>query len=409
MRKPKITLTLFKPKTLKDGSHPVMVRVNFLGERKYFSTGNSAKPEEWDEYAAQFKTEKDGARLNKAMLKNREINAYLARIEAECQAMGANFALDKLGKIAFTTDSLDTYMQRIIEQLIEENRPGNAIVYRTALNALKGFQSNLKFSRIDGRFMQSFANHLSRKGLSQSSQSNYIRTIRAAYNKAIAEGTIPEELYPFSRKAGESSKFKVGDLSTRSNPRGLNREELERVKAFDPGEDHLTDEARRAFLLSYYLRGISITDLARLKWKDIHSGRFQYVRKKVRDRKGGKVLSVKIPEAAEVFLAYYRPFGGVHVLNVLNGSEKNEKSIRQKVQSYLKKVNKGLKIIARECELPEGFSSYWARHTYAKVLDVNGVSIMEIQEALGHSSVSTTQTYLKGLNMERLDALEGIL
>jgi hypothetical protein len=44
----KISIILYKSKTLADGSHPLMVRISQLKDKKYFSTGLSCSSELWD-------------------------------------------------------------------------------------------------------------------------------------------------------------------------------------------------------------------------------------------------------------------------------------------------------------------------------------------------------------------------
>lgn len=43
-----VNILLFKSKTLKDGSHPLMIRICKDSKKKYRSLGVSIKPEYWD-------------------------------------------------------------------------------------------------------------------------------------------------------------------------------------------------------------------------------------------------------------------------------------------------------------------------------------------------------------------------
>ena len=44
----KISVILYKSKTLSDGSHPLMIRISELKARKYLSTGFSCPADLWD-------------------------------------------------------------------------------------------------------------------------------------------------------------------------------------------------------------------------------------------------------------------------------------------------------------------------------------------------------------------------
>ena len=59
-----LKLLLYKSKTLKNGNHPVMIRITH-GKLKYISTGYSCTEDEWDASNSQFSTlKKNRTRLN---------------------------------------------------------------------------------------------------------------------------------------------------------------------------------------------------------------------------------------------------------------------------------------------------------------------------------------------------------
>ena len=69
----------------------------------------------------------------------------------------------------------------------------------------------------------------------------------------------------------------------------------------------------------------------------------------------------------------------------------------------LKRVNKGLKELARLADIKVHLTTYVARHTYATVLKKSGVPIPVISEAMGHENAEVTQTYLKSFEDEVID------
>ena len=62
-------------------------------------------------------------------------------------------------------------------------------------------------------------------------------------------------------------------------------------------------------------------------------------------------------------------------------------------------MNKHLAIITKATELPK-ISTYSARHSYATNLLRGGAPIELISGQLGHSRITTTQTYLDGFDMD---------
>ena len=74
-----------------------------------------------------------------------------------------------------------------------------------------------------------------------------------------------------------------------------------------------------------------------------------------------------------------------------------------KIQKHQKERNTGngiyiiiqcLSVFRPDVELGKVATTYYARHSAATILKRSGASIAQIQEALGHSTQSVTQSYL---------------
>lgn len=76
------------------------------------------------------------------------------------------------------------------------------------------------------------------------------------------------------------------------------------------------------------------------------------------------------------------------------------KKAYREYQSALRWFNNSLKELARALHLKSPVTSYTLRHSWATIAKYRGVSIEMISEALGHKSIKTTQTYLKGFGLE---------
>lgn len=90
-----------------------------------------------------------------------------------------------------------------------------------------------------------------------------------------------------------------------------------------------------------------------------------------------------------------------YLFDILRGdkSRKDERAYRE-YQSALRKFNNDLKELARVLHLKSPVTSYALRHSWATIAKYRGVSIEMISEALGHKSIKTTQTYLKGFGLK---------
>ena len=183
------------------------------------------------------------------------------------------------------------FAQTLIQQMFETYKTGNAIVYRTAVNRFITFcGKDIPIDTIDYELLKRFNHHLIISGLKQNSISNYFRTIRAIYNKAIKEKVVDRSKYPF---------YDITIKSEKTAKRAILKEDI--IKLLQVLDEYST--AKRSlnyFMLSFYLRGISFTDLAYLKPSSIIDSRVYYNR-----RKTHKNYSVKLfPQAEELINLY---------------------------------------------------------------------------------------------------------
>src|SRR5690606_20253978 len=68
-------------------------------------------------------------------------------------------------------------------------------------------REKLAFDEVDYSFLQAYDTKLLADGMKVNGVSNYMRTLRAIFNKAIREELIPENCYPFR-------KFKIKNEQT---------------------------------------------------------------------------------------------------------------------------------------------------------------------------------------------------
>jgi site-specific recombinase XerD len=67
------------------------------------------------------------------------------------------------------------------------------------------------------------------------------------------------------------------------------------------------------------------------------------------------------------------------------------------------KINKDLKEIAKIVKIDAELTTYVARHSYATIMKISGISTTIISQALGHDSEKTTQIYLDSFENSILD------
>lgn len=81
-----------------------------------------------------------------------------------------------------------------------------------------------------------------------------------------------------------------------------------------------------------------------------------------------------------------------------------------RIKRVIREVNKSLKVIGKELNLPLILTPYVATHSQATVMKKAGVSTAVIKEIMGHSSEKVTQIYLDFFDNEQIDeAIKSLL
>ncbi|MCB9050559.1 MAG: phage integrase SAM-like domain-containing protein [Lewinellaceae bacterium] len=283
------------------------------------------------------------------------------------------------------------WFARTASQCRDENRHNTAASYETAMKAIQEFSGDkLPLESITPAWLRDLELFWKGKGRKAGGISVHMRALRAIINVAIKAGALPKDKYPFGKygfsiKSGRQGQEKV-----------LRWEELSRLWFYSPPEFSMEDKALDFWKLSYMWQGANPADIFRFKNGDVQHGRITFDRKKTENTKrGGERVTVFVEAEAESIIRKWMvdesPEG--YLLPVLSPGM-NESEIVKAVRNSRRILNRALKKIAAELELPDGFSMAWARPTFATHMEKHGANIREIQSALGHSNRSTTEIYL---------------
>ena len=396
IKKPTIKIILRKDKILASGEHPVFLRLTFNRKVKYFVLKGeqgtlSCEIKKWNEHLGRYN-------------RNKELNHFLDQYE-----LNANQVIRDLENIDFSFQLFEEkyfknydetkvvpFINDIIKKLASEKKHGTADVYRDTRNRILEFKPKVSFQDIDYRFLSEFENHLISNGNSASTVSIYLRTLRAAYNKAIVANVVKMDLYPFK-------KFKI--KSGKASKRALTKNDMQLLMKYKAEKNSRKWHSLNYFVFSYLCRGMNLKDLALLKWKDhIIGDKIVYVRAKTMNTKNSQDHNIiKIEPEIEKILNYYSK-ENEYVFPILE-TALSALTIRYRIKGTLKKISKDLKEIAAELKIDvaDQITHYWARHTYATTLKRSGISTAVISEALGHSSEATTKAYLDKFEQTEID------
>ncbi len=382
-----------------DGTYSIIIRITCDRKISTINAGACIQKEYWDVKNSNVKSQHPNAQLLNKKVTEFYLNVQKLVLQLEGEE---SFSLEALkdrinGKYnpikSVRTLSFKEYAQHLIDAMLSINKAGNAIIYKTATNKLIGYANNpkLKFADINYSFLEGFKGKLIKDGLKTNSISNYFRTIRAIYNKAIKAKLVDTSDYPF---------LDITVKTERTAKRAITIDELINITQLDLKPKSQECEARVYFLLSFCLRGASFTDLAYLKPENTKKGYIVY-----RRRKTGKELKIKLLPFAIELLDYFKGYNSKYLIPVLPADIiENSLQAKKVIYQWIKTTNKYLARIGDRCKIEEVVTTYVTRHSWATTAKKLGYSNEIIAEALGHEyGNKITNIYLDSFDQTIID------
>ena len=291
--------------------------------------------------------------------------------------------------------TLQEMLSTIIGELRENGRWGTAHIYQSTLNVFSAFNNyrDLHLRKLNPVVLKRFEMHLRQRDCSWNTVSTYLRTFRAVYNRAVD-----------LRKASYVPHlFRSVYTGTRADhKRALGDEDMKKVFAKlsrTSGVPLAVYQAQELFILMFSLRGMPFVDLAYLRKSDLRDNVITY-----RRRKTGRPLSVTLtPEAMLLLKRQMDVDSSSPYLFPLLKSSEGTKEAYHEYQLALRNFNRQLLLLGEVLGLNDKLSSYTARHTWATTAYYCEVHPGIISEAMGHSSITVTETYLKPFRNRKID------
>lgn len=304
------------------------------------------------------------------------------------------------------------YNERI-EDYKKQNRISTADSYHCSQNSLKSFvedqhknYASLTLLDIDKNWLQSFETYMINKGRSISTVGIYLRPLRAIFNKAIEEGEIEKEFYPFGKR-----KYQIP--TSKNVKKALNKEQMKLLFNAKPSNKE-QQKAKDFWFLSYNCNGMNMKDIAQLKYEDIQGDKIIFYRAKTlfTSKTQLKPIVIYLNPFIEKIIQKYsikKQLGRNYVFDIIDEKDIPEKK-QTKIKNFTRFINQHLKKLCESNELPVNISTYWARHSFATLAVRNGATMEFMQESLGHKNMSTTQAYFAGFDDDtKRDFAKGLM
>lgn len=422
----------FDERKAENGRYPVYLRISDRGKREYFTTGFFANRQEFDDGKGEGRFHQ-GSGVRKFMVtrveadgsheySNKEANDILATMEKEISDIikqlqeehkdwTVNDVRDRY-TVKRSSSTFYTFAESIMEQARKNGKYQNAEITKNALRSLRDYDSKLEsrtFGEIDKDYLTEYINHCIAKGNKENTISIHLREVRKIWNTAIEKGVCAPGSYPFG-KGGV--KIPKNETAKRFIP-------LDGMKKMAETEfsDYRKEVARHLFMFSFLTRGMNWKDMANLREnsiseKTLRDGKIVEVITYQR-AKTHKMFEIQVTDKIRRELEWFKLNTNLfadYLLPIFK-CEPVKSNRDEYLNCQRKKFNHTLKEIAQDLELPisqSDISAYWSRHSFAMGLLNSGRSKEVIGQALGHSSLATTEIYLAGFSTEEMAKLTDI-
>lgn len=285
------------------------------------------------------------------------------------------------------------FFDEIIDEMTISGKIGSARAYTETKQALLKFCNNkIKFIDITQEFLEKFEASMRSRGNKDGGIAFKMRQLRALINKAILRKIIPKELYPFD-------DYKISKLKIKTKKRALTVEDFKKFKNVDLTERPELLEAYHYFMFSFYMRGINFVDMMKLKKSDIVNDRIIFTRSKTKGN-----FNIQLNDKAKEIVEFYKTKSkSDFVFPILLHNDLTPVQMDNRKHKVLARFNLKLREIAKIAKIETHLTSYVARHSFATIMKIRGISIAIISELMGHADVQVTMTYLKEFDVELLD------
>ena len=351
--KTSLNVLCYTSKTLSNGEHPIMICVNQNRKRKYSSLGISIQAKFWDFEKGKPKPNcPNRIQIEQLILKKtKEVMDKIARLEAENKDYSATSILgnEKVKKYLTVQELFSEY----IEQLKQENRIGYSLSVKQVLNSLIEFThgTNLYFSDITNNWLKRYEIWQRNKKLAENTIGIRFRTLRVVYNLAIEKKIVNAEDYPFR-------SYKVSKLHQETAKRSITKEEIHRIINYEISSKKFYKRlALDLFTFSYLMGGINFMDMALLTSDNIIDNRLVYFRKKTK-----KLIKLPLQEKAIRIIQYYQNKNRKYIFPILFDTHVSELQKRYRIHDVIADINKYLKEIGKELNIPINLTTYSSRH-----------------------------------------------
>lgn len=364
-----LSLTLFKAKVLKDGSHKIRIAVRHKHETCYIITRFIVEENQFKN--GQVVKRPDAAFINtKLRLMMNEYQERLDRISNQnlytCRQLKDILMNSAVAKESSTFQDV---CRKYISELEEEGRKSYASLLERNNRYFTEFtKGDILLSDITPVLIEGYSRFLKvKKGVGDTTLGMMMSRTRTIINRGIKRQLVKYDVHPFLNYSISASKVREVDLSI---------ETFNKIRLAHPDERKLR-VAHDLFCLSFYLGGINLIDLLQVNFKGTDT--LEYVRVKTRNTVvGTRTISFSIPEPAKVIIDRW--------MNRNTG--RLDFGYKSSYPNFSRYITRSLTTLSKNLGITEKVVYYSARKSFAQYASEIGIPDGIIDYCLGHSDKS---------------------
>lgn len=382
----------------KDNSYAIKLRLTYNREQKYYPLGKHLTPEAWEKLQDKNPRDKELKRLKLlfATIEKKAVNIIDEMDSFTFQAFEKKF-----NQKAASKKDVFYLLQEYSNELTLQERLSTAESYRSTLNSFKEFikdtrRIRLMLADITPEWLSKYEKWMIENGTSITTIGIYLRNLRTIMNKAIVDGNLSNEFYPFGKR-----KYQIP--SGKNIKKALTLSDIKKIFEYQPASP-AEAKAKDLWLFSYLCNGANIKDIAKLQYKNINSKNLTFIRSKTEraTKSSQKPISVMLlPEIRAIIdkwgIIPKEP--ETYVFGIISETD-SPQAVLAKIKQATKTINKYMKRIGEGLKFDLVLTTYSARHSFATVLKRSGAPIEFISESLGHKDLRTTENYLDSFEDE---------
>lgn len=280
--------------------------------------------------------------------------------------------------------------EEVITELTKEGRLGSASSYRCTQKSIHRFDPKLTFGGVTIEWLKQYERWMLKNNNSSTTIGIYLRSLRALFNRAIADGLMASERYPFGKR-----KYEIP--TGRNIKKSLSIDSIQAIFQYPITEGSVAQKCRDYWAFIYMCNGINMKDLCLLKYENIQDDMILFQRAKTANTKriSENIRAVITDEMKNIIERWgTKPILAKNYIFPILSEGLSTSEERKKIQHVTSRVNFNLKKIGQSLGIKQSLTTYVARHSFSTILMRSGASIEFISESLGHSNVQTTQSYL---------------